>query len=103
MVALLKEELRRIPSKNSDGGENVGKLTNAQLLARSIVENAIDGNTTLAKDILDRLDGKVVQTVSGPGGGPLEISQTVKVIGQNEIKPALEALVECGVVQVHQN
>jgi ribosomal protein L17 len=40
-------------------GEKVKKL---RLVARSLVDNAIDGDTTAARECFDRMDGKVPQS-----------------------------------------
>jgi ribosomal protein L17 len=39
-------------------GEKVKKL---RLVARALVDNAIDGDTTAARECFDRMDGKVTQ------------------------------------------
>jgi len=102
LVALLKEELARVPSKASgDLIENKEGLTNAKLLVQQLMADALDGNTTLIKEILDRVDGKVTIPVSGPDGGPIQ--QEMKIISAGEIRPALEALVGCGAIQVNTN
>jgi hypothetical protein len=41
-------------------GEKVKKL---RLVARTLVNNAIDGDTTAARECFDRMDGKVAQSV----------------------------------------
>ena len=41
-------------------GEKVKKL---RLVARTLVDNAIDGDTTAARECFDRMDGKVTQPV----------------------------------------
>ena len=41
-------------------GEKVKKL---RLVARTLVDNAIDGDTTAARECFDRMDGKVTQSV----------------------------------------
>jgi ribosomal protein L17 len=45
-------------------GEKVKKL---RLVARSLVDNAIDGDTTAARECFDRMDGKVTQSVDCSG------------------------------------
>ena len=40
-------------------GEKVKKL---RLVARALVDNAIDGDTTAARECFDRMDGKVPQS-----------------------------------------
>jgi hypothetical protein len=34
-----------------------------RLVARTLVDNAIDGDTTAARECFDRMDGKVTQSV----------------------------------------
>lgn len=48
--------------------------------AESLVDRAIAKDTAAAKEILDRIDGKVLQAIehSGPDGGPIDQSLTVK-------------------------
>jgi ribosomal protein L17 len=41
-------------------GEKIKKL---RLVARSLVDNAIDGDTTAVRECFDRMDGKVTQSV----------------------------------------
>jgi len=41
-------------------GEKIKKL---RLVARTLVDNAIDGDTTAARECFDRMDGKVTQSV----------------------------------------
>ena len=41
-------------------GEKIKKL---RLVARTLVDNAIDGDTTAARECFDRMDGKVAQSV----------------------------------------
>lgn len=42
-------------------------------LARIYVQAAEDGNEKVLLDIIDRSDGKAVQAISGPDGGPLTV------------------------------
>jgi hypothetical protein len=44
-------------------GEKIKKL---RLVARSLVDNAIDGDTTAVRECFDRMDGKVTQSVDAP-------------------------------------
>jgi ribosomal protein L17 len=46
-------------------GEKVKKL---RLVARTLVDNAIDGDTTAARECFDRMDGKVTQGVDAGRG-----------------------------------
>ena len=45
-------------------GEKVKKL---RLVARSLVDNAIDDDTTAARECFDRMDGKLTQSVDCSG------------------------------------
>jgi hypothetical protein len=45
-------------------GENIKKL---RLVARTLVDNAIDGDTMAARECFDRMDGKVTQSVDATG------------------------------------
>ena len=45
-------------------GEKIKKL---RLVARTLVDNAIDGDTTAARECFDRMDGKVPQGVAANG------------------------------------
>ena len=45
-------------------GEKIKKL---RLVARTLVDNAIDGDTTAARECFDRMDGKVPQGVNETG------------------------------------
>ena len=74
-----------------------------QLIARAILRKASDGDVSMVNTLLDRLEGKVVQAISGPAGGPVEVVQTVRHITQEELRPALEALVGAGVVTISRN
>ena len=65
-------ELYRGPSKTwvSRG------FTNGQVLALKIFEMAASGDMRAAEELLNRTEGKVPNptTLSGPGGGPIDIS-----------------------------
>lgn len=99
LVALIRQELTQIPDKALDGEENKERLTNAKLIVKRIIREAVDGNVSLARELIDRMDGRSVQAISGPGGSPIEIQQSVRLISQSEISMALEALLLGGVMQ----
>ena len=99
LVALLREELTHIPDKALDGEENKERLTNAKLLVKRIMKEAIEGNVSLAREVLDRIDGRSAQVISGPGDSPIEVQQSVRLISQSEMSMALEALLLYGVIQ----
>lgn len=103
LVSLLRQELAKVPLKGLDGKMNAEGYSNARLVIRRILEEALEGNTALLRDLIDRLDGKPVQAITGPGGGPLEVRQEMKIIGASDIRPALAALIECGAVSICSN
>ena len=103
LTALLRTELARVPLALPDGKVNREGLTNAHLVIKRVLDDALDGNTTMLRELLDRVEGKPNQTLSGPGGIPIEINQSVKVFGSEEIRPALESLIACGAVQICTN
>ena len=100
LVALIRQELMNIPDTGLDGEENKEKLTNAKLIVKRIMKEAIDGNVSLARELIDRMDGRAVQAISGPEGRPIEVQQSVRLISQSEVSLALEALLLGGVMQV---
>ena len=102
LLDLLRQELGKIPRKGLDGVDNVEQLNNAQLICTRYMEEVKEGNITLLRDLVDRIEGKPAQAITGAGGGPL-IPQDIKVISKSDILPALEALASCGVISVCQN
>ncbi|HNQ55683.1 MAG TPA: hypothetical protein PKG66_09725, partial [Methanothrix sp.] len=95
----LKAELAKIPDDVED--ETLRGLTNAQIIARKYVEKARDGDNNAIKDIIDRIDGRAVQMVAGPGGGRIEMKQT-KEIKEADLRIALKSLVDCGALKMYQ-
>lgn len=99
IVGLLRQELANIPETGLDGEQNKERLTNAKLIVRRIVREALEGNVSLAREIIDRVDGRPVQAISGPVGKPIAVQQSVR-LSPAEISVALEALLLAGVIQV---
>lgn len=99
IVGLLRQELAKIPELGLDGEPNKEKLTNARLIVERIMREAIGGNVSLAREILDRIDGRPVQAISGPQGSPIQVQQSLR-LGPVEISAALETLLLHGVIQV---
>ena len=61
-------------------------------MALGQLRSAVRGNTVAAKEIADRIEGRVTQPISGENGEPVEVKWTVEVIGQgakNEAKQAV--------------
>ena len=102
LMALLIDELNRIPTLEEDAFDGEGK-TNAWWMIHYYVRDARDSNLAAAKDILDRILGKPTQTITGPGGGPLQVDQRVEVISQEDLLPALTALMECGAITLSED
>jgi hypothetical protein len=66
----------------------------ADAIALGQIRSALKGNSVAAKEIADRVEGRVTQPVGGEDGGPLEMRWVVKVIGsgpeaKNEEKQTL--------------
>jgi hypothetical protein len=51
--------------------------TKLDRIASQLVQEAIDGDVPAAKEIADRLDGKVPQAVTGPEGGPISLEALI--------------------------
>ena len=66
LTSLLKEEITKIPS-----GERQGR-TWRQLLVLAWLTGAMK-NPVLLKELLDRLEGRPTQIVTGAEGGPIKI------------------------------
>jgi hypothetical protein len=60
---LLEEQVRGVV--NDDGSP----MTNAQLLVRTAVKHAAQGNPTFFREILERMDGKVPDRIEAKLGG----------------------------------
>lgn len=101
LVALIRQELTNIPDE-VDGKPNNEKLTNAKLIVKRIIQEAVDGNASLAREVLDRIDGRPTQAISGPEGRPIAIQQSIR-LGSAEIGMALEALLLHGVMALAED
>lgn len=49
-----------------------------QLIARAILRKASDGDVSMIRELLDRLEGKVVQPVGGENGEPIKVEHDIK-------------------------
>ena len=47
--------------------------TYAQVIAMSLVREAVKGKVNAAAEVADRVEGKITQPISGPDGGPIGI------------------------------
>ena len=67
-----------------DFGTAIKKL---RLVARRLVQSAIEGDTAAIKEINDRVDGKVPQQIQGDPDNPLVIERVIHEIVKPELKP----------------
>jgi hypothetical protein len=66
----------------------------ADAIALGQLRSAVKGSTPAAREIADRIEGRVTQPIGGEDGGPVEVQWVVKVIGggreaKNEEKQTL--------------
>ena len=91
LTSLLVDELKKKP-KLKDGQGKANDKTWAQLLAEALPAAAykalLKGDIKPYALILERVEGKVTQPISGEGGGPIPLNIIVK---NKEDKEALEA------------
>ena len=72
---LLEPLIRELLESKVLDGPHKGKEWK-RLVAEALVRNLIKGNAAAIKEILQRIDGPVVQEVGGPDGEPVEIHVT---------------------------
>ncbi len=65
---------RALLAKN---GEKLRKL------ADSLVDRAIADSDRAAAEVMDRVEGKVAQAITGPDGGPVQVQDVPWVGGRN--------------------
>ena len=55
--------------------------TYADIIAMSLMREAIKGKVPAASEMADRIEGRAIQTqeISGPAGGPLEVSLAASI------------------------
>jgi len=73
LTSLLKEQIDTVPP-----GEKQGR-TWRQLLVLAWLTGAMK-NPVLMKELLDRLEGKVPQSISGENGQPIKHEMTINVV-----------------------
>lgn len=71
LTSLLKEEIDKVCPSDKQG------RTWRQLLVLAWLTGAMK-NPVLLKELLDRLEGKVAQPITGAGGGPIEVEHDAK-------------------------
>ncbi len=60
--------------------EDKGKgLTYRQAIAKRMLIESLKGNSRISEQVLERLEGKVTQPISGDDGGPILIKEVVMV------------------------
>ena len=59
------------------GGKKNTTKTAVQLMALGMYLKAIKGDASMAREIIDRLEGKVAQPVTGAGGEPIALNIVV--------------------------
>ena len=92
LTSQLKTLLTEVPQiKGKDGTLN--ELTGVQLVALAWFKGLMQGNPTLLKEALERLEGKVSQPLehTGAGGGPVMANITV---ASEEDKKNLERVMD---------
>jgi hypothetical protein len=67
-----REALRLAVKRNGD--DKAKGKTKLDRIAAQLVTVAMDGDVPAAKEIADRLDGKVPQALTGEGGGPVALA-----------------------------
>lgn len=74
LTSLLKKYIDEIPERVKG---KVNTKTWRELLVEAWLIGAYKGNTVFFKELLERLDGKVPQSLTGEGGGPISVTVTV--------------------------
>jgi hypothetical protein len=77
LTSLLKAEMEKIPEVYDKNGKK-NTRTWRELLVEAWLRGALK-NPVLLKELLDRLEGKVAQPVTGEGGGPIKSEITINV------------------------
>ena len=56
----------------------------ADAIAVTQIRSAVKGNSVAAKEIADRIEGRVTQPIAGGDGGPVEVKWTVEHLGASK-------------------
>jgi hypothetical protein len=56
----------------------------ADAMALGQLHSAVKGNTVAAREIADRVEGRVLQPIGGEDGGPVQVKWVVEHIGRRE-------------------
>ncbi len=75
-----RDEIRKTVYELRDDPKSGKKVKALRILARRLVDKALDGDVTALKEIGDRLDGKPAQAVElgGPAGAPVTFIMNVE-------------------------
>jgi hypothetical protein len=68
--------MHEIPQITVGGSKNTDK-TWAQLVALGMLLKSVKGDASMAREIIDRLEGKVAQPIAGANGEPIALNIVV--------------------------
>lgn len=74
LTSLLKKYLEEVPAIKV--GDQVNTKTWRELIVQAWLVGAYKGNSTLFIELINRLEGKVLQPIGGEGGGAIPVSIT---------------------------
>ena len=72
----LRDYMHEIPQITVGGQKNTDK-TWAQLVALGMLLKTVKGDASMAREIIDRLEGKVAQPIAGANGEPIALNIVV--------------------------
>ena len=72
----LRDYMHEIPQITVGGSKNTDK-TWAQLVALGMLLKSVKGDASMAREIIDRLEGKVAQPIAGANGEPIALNIVV--------------------------
>ena len=67
------DAIRKAVNELRENGDDPKKVKALGLLANKLVSKALEGEMAALKEIGDRLEGRPSQSVTGEGGGPVQI------------------------------
>lgn len=76
-----RDAIRLAVNELRDDPESGGKAKALRLLARKLVQKAMDGDVSALKEIGDRLDGKPAQAVEMSGKDGEDLSIKIEFVG----------------------
>ena len=97
LTSLLKKYMEEVPEVLAGGKKN--SKTWRELLVEAWIVGAYKGNSVLFKELIDRLEGKVLLQVGGKDGGPIEFREVTELTDEQ-----LSAIIAAGeIVKDHTN